>query len=117
MGLAAGVQEKMVEAPELSSRSSSSRSGNSSSNDGILHVSALVPASTTAASCHEGAQTTASPTDPAPNHRQATGAAVLEELQRQRATIERSRAAAQQTRADIEQSEGILKRMGRWWNL
>ena len=51
-----------------------------------------------------------------PATRQATGQAVLAELQRQRATIQH---AAQQTAeidASVASSEGILKRMGRWWN-
>ena len=54
---------------------------------------------------------------PPPPPRQATGAAVLAELQRQRQTLDRSRAAAQQMDASVAQSGGILKRMSRWWNL
>lgn len=46
---------------------------------------------------------------------QATGAAILEDLQRQRQTIERSREQLQSTDASIAESDTILKRMGRWW--
>ena len=46
---------------------------------------------------------------------QATGAAILEDLQRQRQAIERSREQLQNTDASISESDTILKRMGRWW--
>jgi hypothetical protein len=46
---------------------------------------------------------------------QATGAAILEDLQRQRQAIERSREQLQQTDASITDSDSILEKMGRWW--
>ncbi|KAL4525032.1 hypothetical protein Ndes2526B_g07211 [Nannochloris sp. 'desiccata'] len=46
---------------------------------------------------------------------EATGAAILEDLQRQRQAIDRSREQLQQTDASITESDSILKKMGRWW--
>lgn len=47
--------------------------------------------------------------------RQVTGNAILAELQRQRETIQHARQQAQQTDANVQQAEGVLKKMGRWW--
>ena len=48
---------------------------------------------------------------------QATGAAILADLQRQRQQIEHTRQQAQQTDASVAAADGTLKRMGQWWRL
>lgn len=51
------------------------------------------------------------PTDTA----QAVGARVLETLQSQRESIERSREASRGVQENLRGSEGVLQRMGQWW--
>ena len=46
---------------------------------------------------------------------QSTGAAILEALAAQRATLERSRARLDATDADLATSQRLLKRMASWW--
>lgn len=49
--------------------------------------------------------------------RQATGAAILADLQRQRQQIERARQTAQQTDASVKAADSTLNRMSQWWRL
>lgn len=48
---------------------------------------------------------------------QATGTAILEELQRQRQTIDRSRERNVTVNTNIDQAESTLQKMKRWWRL
>jgi hypothetical protein len=48
---------------------------------------------------------------------QATGAAVLEQLQRQRETIQRAQHSNTRISDSINESETILKRMKQWWRI
>lgn len=48
---------------------------------------------------------------------QATGAAILADLQRQRQQIQHARQQAQQTDASVADGGSTLKRMNQWWRL
>ena len=46
---------------------------------------------------------------------QATGNAILADLQRQREVIQRARQQAQQTNDSVGQADSLLRKMGKWW--
>lgn len=54
---------------------------------------------------------------PPPPAGQATGAAILADLQRQRQQIQHARQQAQQADASATDASATLKRMSQWWRL